>query len=210
MKILSKYKDYYDYLTGVWGEDPKLTLDRREFHTTELIENAVYFIFIGNYKIEGFCRNGVIHFGDKLQEFETVDEYYSKRKEYQNKVRIDTPREYSGSYKGGRYRRTRYDTKWVNTLVVEGTGEVTITENCPILVLQESPTSSSIVKTYKYPKLEDIGLAKFVDATDVYRMIAEWLAKRVDEMELTTSTTNEQKIENKGFDKKTSFRPNMK
>lgn len=210
MKILSKYKDYYDYLTGVWGEDPKLTLDRREFHTVELVENTVYFIFIGNYKIEGFCRNGAIHFGEKLKEFETVDEYYSKRKEYQNKVRIDTPREYSRSYRGGRYRGTRYDTKWVNTLIVEGTGKVTITENCPILVLQESPTSSSIVNTYKYPKLEDIGLAKFVDATDAYRMIAEWLANRVDETELTTSTTNEQKIENKGFDAKTSFRPNMK
>lgn len=24
MRILSKYKDYYDYLTGIYGEDPLL------------------------------------------------------------------------------------------------------------------------------------------------------------------------------------------
>lgn len=210
MKILSKYKDYYDYLTGVWGEDPKLTLDRREFDTIELVENAVYFIYIGNFIIEGFCRNGTIHFGEKLKEFETVDEYRSNRKEYLNKVRINTPIEYSRSYKGRRYGGTHYDTKWVNTLIVEGKGKLTVAECCPIIVQQESPNTSSIVKTYKYPKLEEIGLPSFVDATDVYRMIVEWLAKRVDETELTTSTTNEQKIENKGFDAKTSFRPNMK
>ena len=29
MKIISKYKDYYDYLSGVWGEDPKLVLVRK-------------------------------------------------------------------------------------------------------------------------------------------------------------------------------------
>jgi hypothetical protein len=104
----------------------------------------------------------------------------------------------------------RYDTKWVNTVVVEGTGKITIKENCPIVIEQEAASGSRIVHSFKYVKLEDLGLAKFVDATDTYRMISEWLANRVDEMELTTSTTNEQKIENKGFDKKTSFRPNMK
>lgn len=210
MKILSKYKDYYDYLTGVWGEDPKLTLDRREFDTVELVENAVYFIYVGNFLIEGFCRNGAIHYGEKLKEFETFDEYRSKREEYRNKVRIDTPCEYSRHYKGRRYGGTRYNTKWVNSVIVEGTGKLTRKEGCPIIVQQESPNTSSIQKTYKYPKLEDVGLAKFIDATDVYRMISGWLASRVDETELTTSTTNEQKIENKGFDPKTSFRPNMK
>ena len=29
MKIISKYKDYYDYLTGIYGVDDKIVLDRR-------------------------------------------------------------------------------------------------------------------------------------------------------------------------------------
>jgi hypothetical protein len=210
MKILSKYKDYYDYLTGVWGEDPKLVLDRREYDAVELVENAVYYVYVGNFIIEGFCKNGIIYYGEKLREIETVEEYYSKKKEYQNKAMILTPCEYSRSYKGRRYGGTRYNTKWVKTTITEGTGKLTTKEECPIIVQQESPNTSSIVKTYRYPKLEEIGLPSFIDATDVYRMIADWLAKRVDETELTTSTTNEQKIENKGFDTKTSFRPNMK
>ena len=30
MKIISKYKDYYDFLLGKYGVDPKLVLDRRK------------------------------------------------------------------------------------------------------------------------------------------------------------------------------------
>ena len=207
MKILSKYKDYYDYLSGVWGEDPKLILDRREFDTISLVENTVYHIYIGNFKIEAFCKDGVLHYGDKLKEFEKEEpysKYYTKPISYKTHVRI-LVRDWTDN-RG----RVRYDTKWVNTVVVEGTGKVTVKENCPIIVKQESANGSSIVHSFKYAKLEDLGLAKFVDATDTYRMISEWLANRVDEMELTTSMTDAQKIENKGFDKKTSFRPNMK
>jgi len=29
MKILGKYKDYYDYLQGIYDVDPLLVLDRR-------------------------------------------------------------------------------------------------------------------------------------------------------------------------------------
>lgn len=29
MKIISKFKDYYDYLVGKYGEDPILVFDRR-------------------------------------------------------------------------------------------------------------------------------------------------------------------------------------
>jgi len=207
MKILSKYKDYYDYLTGVWGEDPKLVLDRREFDTISLVENTVYHIYIGNFKIEAFYRDGALHYGDKLKEFEKAEpysKYYTKPISYKTHANIVTK-----SWIDAR-GRNRIDTKWVNTVVVEGTGKVTVKENCPIIVKQESANGSNIVHSFKYVKLEDLGLAKFVDATDTYRMISEWLANRVDEMELTTSTTDEQKIENKGFDKKTSFRPNMK
>ena len=32
MKIIAKVKDYYDYLKGIYGEDPKLVLNRiKEF-----------------------------------------------------------------------------------------------------------------------------------------------------------------------------------
>lgn len=28
MKIISKFKDYYDYLQGIYGQDPKATYER--------------------------------------------------------------------------------------------------------------------------------------------------------------------------------------
>lgn len=32
MKIISQYKDYYDYLIGFYGIDEKIVLDRRKFN----------------------------------------------------------------------------------------------------------------------------------------------------------------------------------
>lgn len=81
---------------------------------------------------------------------------------------------------------------------------------CPIILCKSISYRDEPREIMKYPKLEDLQLGSFIEPMKVYQMISEWLAKRVDELELTTTTTNEQKIENKGFDKKTSFRPNMK
>ena len=41
MKIISKYKDYYDYLQGIWGMDEKLTLDRTEYTTTPSLKSSL-------------------------------------------------------------------------------------------------------------------------------------------------------------------------
>ena len=42
MKIISKYKDYYDYLSGIYGEDPLKILDRREVDPSDNIRTIVF------------------------------------------------------------------------------------------------------------------------------------------------------------------------
>ena len=42
MKIISKYKDYYDYLSGIYGEDPLKVLDRREVDPSDNIRTIVF------------------------------------------------------------------------------------------------------------------------------------------------------------------------
>ena len=55
MKIISKYKDVYDYLTGIYGEDPLLILDRREFDINRISASQFY-----NTKIQLFIDT--LHF----------------------------------------------------------------------------------------------------------------------------------------------------
>lgn len=69
MKILSKYKDYYDYISGIYGEDPKLVLDRRTGSGfQDLTEDTKYFIFIGGFQIEGYYRGGKMFYGESLRD----------------------------------------------------------------------------------------------------------------------------------------------
>lgn len=50
MKIISKFKDYYDYLQGIYGVYPKLVLDKREFNPIQYFESfSVKHLFIGDY-----------------------------------------------------------------------------------------------------------------------------------------------------------------
>ena len=67
MKIISKFKDFYDYLTGVYGVDPKLVLDRRNMLNYELGIDTKYLLKIGTHVIDIFVDNiGNIHYGDNL------------------------------------------------------------------------------------------------------------------------------------------------
>jgi len=64
MKIISKYKDYYDFLQGTFGIDEKLILDRTKFHKIELSDYDKITLVIGDLVIEGlFVDGSVFAFG---------------------------------------------------------------------------------------------------------------------------------------------------
>jgi len=63
----------------------------------------------------------------------------------------------------------------------------------------------------KYPNLSKLNLASFIPAEEIYQWLITWLAEQVDsEQGRNDSLSDIQKLENKGFDKITSFRPNIK
>ena len=88
MKILSNYKDYYDYLTGVYGEDPLIVLDRTKYNQPfwEIPSQSQwgkfgitkYCLFIGNYYIE-FLRYGYgFYYGENIFNIPIIKESKSK------------------------------------------------------------------------------------------------------------------------------------
>ena len=62
MKIISKFKDYYDYLQGVWGMDEKLALDRTDYSSTpDYTTNTSMVIDLVRFYVCGVVVEGVYY-----------------------------------------------------------------------------------------------------------------------------------------------------
>ena len=202
MKIISKYKDYYDYLSGVWGEDPKLVLERKgEFvvgNSNHLgCDMYVLTFIIGGVMVQIYCNGEDYFFGKDLKQFDNSNYWWKKEGHYRVEI----------GYSNG-----RTNDMFIVDGIKEGFSYLNDKYNCPILYNKQSWHCSDITKEdfATYPLLSSTPVTKFVDAVDVYRWIQEYLAKKVDQSQARQdSQTDIQRLQNKGFDKKTSFRPKI-
>lgn len=197
MHILSKYKDYYDYLTGIYGEDPLIVLDRTKWNSLPYkpYSSSIFHLFIGGYLIEGYWNGEKFYWGENLKQFE------DKRK-------------YRSAYLGEHYsnpnvhkediillddKNLRYPTCLIrpvldNQLINEK-------EGCPILM------KWNYDGYLHYPILSEFNLASFIPAEQMYRMIYDWLSlQRTKAEDRPDNRTNIEKIQTNGFDKQISFR----
>ena len=80
MKIISKYKDFYDFLSGIYGEDPLIVLNRLDFTmptfydsmNPNYIEEGKIQLYIGGFLIEAYYKNDKIYYGEDLKQFAVV------------------------------------------------------------------------------------------------------------------------------------------
>jgi hypothetical protein len=191
MKIISKFKDYYDFLQGVYGVDEKLVLDRTNFHSPHLshIRTKIE-IHVGEWLVEGLCENGVIYYGSDLDKFscEFKPPYYLSEIGFTKEEYYQIP--------NGRYSRM-YVLKQPKFL---GDKSPTWKEDCPILY-----------NNIKHPILSDLDLIKVFSPEQVWLILSEWLGKRITRNEPIVPTGSDNiRIEQAGFDVKDSFRPKRK
>lgn len=76
--------------------------------------------------------------------------------------------------------------------------------NCPIIIINNAIWSGVVLN----PKLSDIGFNKTITPTEAYQDIYNWIP--YNEPTVPSAPEDMSRYEAKGFDKKTSFRPNMK
>lgn len=95
MKIISKFKDYYDYLVGIYGVDEKLILDRTKFTSLrfEPTENTRLIFYICGMRVEGIYKNGKFLYGDDLIPYcyycnNKLDSFLAKDKYFVNDLYI--------------------------------------------------------------------------------------------------------------------------
>lgn len=199
MKIISKYKDYYDYLTGIYGIDEKLILDRTEFHITDhYVNNSKVIFFICGYQVDGLYRDGNFYYGDQLKQFIDSEKKNSRWKwfrwdvdsalYYSIKTNITGKGEYNQFLKEPAIDKGKYNELF----------------NCPILIVDSfGKYTKSGFKFSKFPILKDYGLTYVFSPDKIWQMIYDFLSKTKD---IPNNQTDKEKIVSRGFDLKTSFR----
>lgn len=250
MKIISKYKDFYDFKVSKYGVDEKLIFDRREsievdkytltpvgkienpkddeaFHSILYVGNKIVHIFGTKNKIYthfdlmndkeldklsyGYDSNALT-FNDG-RTIKIISEFISHDqglREILSIKRKDNPLE-----KIKKFFHTSYITRDSHFEKKEWSDF----EDKPILLIQrvheknkviDRRTNSRVISetVYVNQPLNKIGL--YLDADWMWQSLVEFLSEKRSEMENSPEMTNEAKIQSKGFDKKTSFRPKMK
>lgn len=205
MKIISKYKDYYDYLSGIWGEDPKLVLDRREFKHPEFFPShpEVIQLYICGNLIEGFWDGETFYYGESLSKFGEIQKphswYFSRSEHEKGKyVSFDFQADYPLA------RKERFQ---VLVEPVIDYRKRNIKEKCPILMVNRYVREGY----YNFPVLSKMNVGSILKPEVIYQMLVDWYSERNNEAEKRPDNqTDLQKLVSKGFDKKESFRPNIK
>ena len=205
MKIISKYKDYYDYLVGIYGEDPLAVFDRRY----DVIQKPS--IFSDEYVPYEIAIAGKIF---KIYQYRDKF-YYTPEELFKLNTLLleDNKRPLIANYH-------RYDKKEITIKSFERFKEIdeenSITDinyllRKPILMKDHFGTLIHIDKfrnetKWSVIRLEDFHLNKYVPASAVFTEISGFLLWLNDNPEIPNNQTNNEKIVTHGFDLKHSFR----
>ena len=251
MKIISKFKDFYDYKVTKYGVDEKLVYTRKtycEYYETNFIsiytssddrileenfnknlkEEVEYFkrnnchkiLILGEKLIHlFFTENGVYtHFDIKNPEdIKKKYGYYSYYTEVREITFNDEKKfDIYSSFKYVWDELFSYDRKRFLPRVNIPKDDIILNE--PIFLIEyigeyNDGTSRRqyFPPLYKFtynPNLSQMGV--YIDEDFVWQSLVEFLSNKRSEKEISPEVSNENKILSKGFDLKTSFRPNMK
>ncbi len=190
MLILSTYKDFYDFLSGVWGADPKLILDRRKHSQPDLShikDNEYGSLYICGDKYDFAYKNGQFLYLSDLEK------YYKPAITWFGRLDNDA------------CKKVTITNNNSNGIQHSICSEITIDKqeynkanNCPIIL--ELNGNQSL---FLFPKLSDLQFNKVMAPEEIYIKLSEWLSPKEN---ITDNRTNLEKIITHGFDKITSFR----
>ena len=212
MKIISKFKDFYDYKVAKYGVDEKLVYTRKTY--CEYFQGFFRDINI-DYRIseDDFNKNlkentkvtdeknihKILFIGEKLIHlFFTENGVYTHLDIKNNEdLRKYTDFEYRKeiTFKDGKKFNiyTRFKDDWEYLLSYDR---------------KTARFDNSIHKITYNPNLSQMGI--YFDEDFIWQSLVEFLSNKRSEKEISPEVSNENKILSKGFDLKTSFRPNMK
>lgn len=232
MKIISNFRDFYDYLNGVYGIDEKIVYER--ICSTENAEGkwwksgvhkADHLDFPTEYKFYMLAICGVIYcvyyYNRKFYFFPkdkaTKDWSFANLnhiKSLTTKKKLSPTesliKELLSKIKNPSthtYTTQNYKDMFVNDLYylkynLEKT-DINDKENCPVCLISKTGSRNELEAGVLNPKLSDYGIAQIISPNEMYLSICSFLTR---EKKVVDTRTDIEKLTGKGFDKKTSFR----
>ena len=199
MKIVSKIKDFYDYLVGKWGQDDKIVYVREG---ERLVNNNVYKASIAD---------------------ESCLQYWGDTKLYE-RIKISNKRKHTGTeivvlWVGDECFKhvvtVSYDendklvSQWVKVekskyMFIDFSGLKRESE-APVVWEVRSDFRFRLLERVENPNLTGTKYASMLDPEKVWLAIYSYISRNY-EKKIVDNRTNDEKIECNGFDKKTSFR----
>ena len=218
MKIISKFKDYYDYKVAEYGIDENLVYDRRLPMGVNIAIPQREWLTLDN-TADDEALHSVLYVGNEL-----VHLFATPSKVYTHWDFADSEDLWHGDLSvlmndGKKIRLVSYLSSSRDTLIkqLEASREdnvFNLKDNPPFLDLKQ-PLLLIFNRDYRsenrathYLNLQELGV--YLDPDFVWQNIAQYLSYLKTQAEQSPELPNDLKIESKGFDKKHSFRPKMK
>lgn len=218
MKIISPFKDYYDYIMA-WGCEPNIVYNRtnkiyfntqhyngRYLHYQDQISNAIFneFNFVNFERVHqivllGFCGHIIPRIA-----------YIGKNDRGQNDTLYlwgDAAKEYIFKYQR---RNGAYNN--IIRLLEDKSQELRFLPlfkkyNVPVFLLRaRSVEFNPSLGISKGNWQDGIGFAKYMDAQTTFQSISSFIGTELKETMIASPQTDKEKVVAHGFDKKTSFR----
>lgn len=188
MIIISKRKDYYDYLSKVYGRDDKKVLDR----TMDVTSDEIFFMEVPNWK-----KNNIydLEICGRIYRVEQVNKgewefhkFHSKNTDYLGRRRHYRESEVKGLKDFEYYIQKPENLISETPISIKGT----YLRKCGLVGF------TPILRTFNIPSI--------LPATEIYAEIDMFISHQISLKEQRVCQSNEDKILSKGFDSKTSFR----
>jgi hypothetical protein len=193
MRIISKHKDYYDYLQGVYGIDELLTYDRRT-KTLKTIEPPYYGNDYDKYTF-AICNKLLTIYRYNNKFYHTIEELI----ELNDTLIKDGKKALLTSNKWGEEApKNDAEMIWKKE---NGITDANKKLRQPVLMQLDFKGED-----FGMPRLSDFGVAAYYPAEQIYQDIVAFIGWLVDNPPLPNTQTNEGKIISHGFDLKQSFR----
>lgn len=210
MKVLSKYKDYYDYLVGIYGMDEKLILDRRECDiineytlNPRTPEHNIINIAIGGWLYSGLVTPKDIVWGDNLKNYingfnakympkyltDDYKRYNSDNSRSLHKLNYDDYGvvllgDYNQKIKASKIKTFNYwDTSEIYFVPVKT--EINNMYDCPIVYFnnESNALKHSDGSTSFYPKLKETNISSVLTPHEAWVLISNWLSFQLTKKE---------------------------
>lgn len=201
MRIISKIKDYYDYLVGRWGEDEKLFFDRTKAFIPELelrgLSAHIITVHFCDFEYSGVVKDQRIYWNEEIEEIAHIRRFDTFGYGEDKKKSDDY---YHVNIKDG---NSSCDFHLSKKPIPSDLNEKI---KCPIILKKSGYSRWKMLNDEEaelLPILKHLEFNRVKKPEDAWIELSNWFSKPVD---IVSNQTDKEKIISAGFDVKTSFR----